>query len=208
MAINWTLTIEDMLQIPGINEEKVHRYGARFLSLIIKYHNGYDEMMASNDGGRDLDQNHQNVIDLCSDDDDEEYDEEDDDYISQAEQPSKYFPSADVQAFNAQVAQAAQLPQRSHPKPEAPKKPRGGYKGRGKSFRRGGRKSNDSSSGSGTGFRSGRSNSGVSKRGGPRRTSGGAKKGGTSTGYQSSNIMKSFGKSNGGGGGGIGMMPT
>jgi len=212
MAINWTLTLEDMLQIPAINEEKVHRYGARFLSLIDKYHNGYEEMMASNDDqDRDLDKNHQNVIDLCSDEDDNEDDEEDDDHISQAEQPSKYFPSADVQAFNAQVAQAAQLPQRSHPKPEAPKKPRGGLKGRGKGYRRGGRKSNDSASGSGSGFRGGRSNSGVSKRGGPRRTSGGAK-GGTSAGYQSSNISKSFSKSNGGGGGGtsggIGMMPT
>jgi bloom syndrome protein len=207
MAIKWTLTLEDMLQIPVISEEKVHRYGARFLSLIDKYHTGYEEMMASNDDGdRDFDKNHHNVIDLCSDEDDNEYGEEDDDHISQKEQPSKYFQSAQVQAFNAQVAQAAQLPQHSHPKPEAPKKARGGYKGKGKGSRRGGRKSNDSASGSGSGFRGGRNNSGVSKRGGPRRTSGGAKKGGTSTGYQSSNIMKSFGKSNEGGG--IGMMPT
>ena len=211
MAINWTLTIEDMLQIPGINEDRVHRYGKSFLPLIEKYHNDYDEMMASNND-RDIDQNHQNVIDLCSDEDDDEYDEEDDDYMSQAEQPSKYFVSAQVEAFNAQVAQAAQLPQRSYPKPEAPKKPRGGSRGKGKGYKRGGRKSNDSASGSGSGFRGGRSNSGVSKRGGARRTSGGAKKGGTSTGYQSSNIMKSFGRFNGGGGGGmgggIGMMPT
>ena len=212
MAINWTLTIDDMLQIPGINEDKVQRYGKRFLPLIKKYQVGYDEMMASNDD-RDMDQNHMNVIDLCSDGDDDEYDEEGDDHLSQAEQPSKYFASAQVQAFNAQIAQAAQLPQRSHPKPEAPKKPRGGSRGKGKGFKRGSRKSNDSASGSGSGFRGGRSNSGVSKRGGSRKTSAAAKRGGTSAGYQSSNIMKSFGRSNGGdgggmGGGSIGMMPT
>jgi len=212
MAINWTLTIDDMLQIPGINEDKVQRYGKRFLPLIKKYQVGYDEMMASNDD-RDMDQNHMNVIDLCSDGDDDEYDEEGDDHLSQAEQPSKYFASAQVQAFNAQIAQAAQLPQRSHPKPEAPKKPRGGSRGKGKGFKRGSRKSNDLASGSGSGFRGGRSNSGVSKRGGSRKTSAAAKRGGTSAGYQSSNIMKSFGRPNGGdgggmGGGSIGMMPT
>ncbi|TVY15764.1 ATP-dependent DNA helicase hus2/rqh1 [Lachnellula arida] len=215
MAINWTLTTDEMLQIPGINEDKVQRYGKKFLPLIKKYHNGYEEMMASNDD-RDIDQNHLNVIDLCSDGDDDEYDEEDDDHLSQAEQPSKYFASANVQEFNAQIAQAAQLPQRSHPKPEAPKKPRGGSRGKGKVYKRGGRKSNDSASGSGSGFRGGRSNSGVSKRTGSRKASGGAKRGGTSSGYQSSNLMKSFGRSNNGGGGGgggmgggnIGMMPT
>ncbi|TVY49103.1 ATP-dependent DNA helicase [Lachnellula occidentalis] len=209
MAINWTLTTDDMLQIPGINEDKVQRYGKKFLPLIKRYHLNYEEMMALNDD-RDIDQNHMNVIDLCSDGAEDEYDEEDDDHLSQAEQPSKYFANAQVREFNAQIAQAAQQPQRKHPKPDAPRKPRGGSRGgKGKGSKRGARKSNDSASGSGSGFRGGRSNSGVSKRSGSRKASGGAK---------NPNFMKLFGGSNNGGGAGggaggmgegrIGPMPT
>lgn len=211
MAIRWTLTTEDMLQIPGIKGDSVKRYGNKFLGLINRYHTNYEENMAMEDNVP-LDKNHQNVIDLCDDDDDIDEDEGDDDYISQGEQPSKYFRQAPhVEAFNAQMEEFARQPPKSRPQPEPTKKAaRGGHKSRGRSnYKKGSRKSSGSASGSGSNSRGGRSNSGVSKPRGSRKVSGGSTRGGGSNSYQRSNIMQSFGRSNdgGGGGGGIGMMP-
>jgi bloom syndrome protein len=222
MAINWTPTLEDMCDIPGIDKDKVNMYGRKFLQLVERYHKGYDEMMNINND-QDMDQNHQNVIDLCSD---EEFigeeEEEDEDHLSQAEQPSKYFKpiaplrGAAVQAFMDQIAQAEKLPQRSHPKPDPPKSmTRGSSRGKGKYRgvgRRGsGRRSNGSASSSSTGrSRGGQSNSGVTKAS-SRRSSGGSKRGSTA---KSSNLTRTFGNHGGssgrggGGMGGIGMMPT
>jgi bloom syndrome protein len=204
MAINWTLTLNDMIQ-SGIDEKKVISYGEYFIPLIEEYHTKYEEMMDPNNN-RDQDDNHRNVIDLCSDDDHGDDDEDDDDNIS--EQLSKYFPqNPEVQAFNAQMAQAQKQPQQSRNKYEAPKQSQGSFRGRGKrggSFRKSSRKSNGSASGSGSGSRgSRRSSSGVSKRAG--KSSGGS-------GRKNTNIMTSFSKSGGSGrsgmGSGIGMMPT
>jgi bloom syndrome protein len=219
MAINWTRTIQDMHEIPGIDRDKVNMYGRKFLQLVERYHSGYEEMMNSNNN-EDMDQNHQNVIDLCSDEElvGEEEEDEDEDHLSQAEQPSKYFkpPAPDVQAFNGLMAQAQSLPQRSYAKPDPPKSmARGGSRGKGKyrgAGRRGsGRRSTGSASGSSTGrSRGGQSNSRVTKAS-SRRSSGGSKRGSTA---KSSNLMKTFGNHGGsrgtGGGemGGIGMMPT
>jgi bloom syndrome protein len=223
MAIDWTLTLEGMHDIPGIDKEKVNMYGKKFVPLVERYYSGYEEMMNSNPD-QDMDQNHQNVIDLCSDEElvGEEEEDEDGEHLSQAEQPSKYFKpptpprGADVQAFNGLMAQAQNLPQRSHAKPDPPKNmTRGGSRGKGKyrgAGRRGsGRRSTGSASGPSTGrSRGGQSNSRVTKAS-SRRSSGGSKRGSTA---KKSNLMRTFGNhggssgTGGGGIGGIGMMPT
>jgi bloom syndrome protein len=220
MAINWTTTVEEMMEIRGINTDHVKAFGARFLPLIQRFHDIYESMMRRSED-RDIDQNHQNVIEISTDSDDEDDD---------CGQMSEYFTqSADVQAFNESVAlagaQSSRQPNRpAPPKPMAKPKPggrgaRGGashsgsYPGsgsaRGRStghgdFRRGGRR------GSG-GFPKARSasrGSGVTKR----KSGGKRSSNGSTASVGPSNIFKSFVKKDGGGGGGgfgdIRMMPT
>lgn len=232
MAIRWTLTVESMLRIPSIDEDKVHRYGKIFLKLIQQFHDNYDDMM-SQGGDIDMDDNHKNVIDLCSDDDtvdDDEYGEEDGGEFFQEEQPSKYFIPANVRAFNNDIARAQTLPQRKHKSPDpAPKSGGGGSRyGRSK-FRSGKKPSSRRSTGSASGSGSaasrpvgGRSNSGVSRRGQTRKASGSTSRksntsrSGSGAGPKPSDLMRAFGRVSGdsrsgggsGGGGGIGMMPT
>jgi bloom syndrome protein len=210
MAISWTMTLEDMRELPSINPENVTKFGKRFIRLVENFHKGYEEAMSANED-RDIDKNHQNVIDLCSDEDDFTEDEDDDDHMSQADQLSKFFASADVQNFNEKVAQAQLLPQRTHAKPDPPKKVfRGGFggKGRGRGGRRGSaRRSTGSNSGSGGNrSREGQSDSRVTKR----KASAGSSKAPRST-----QILNAFSRQGGSGprgssgmGGGIGMMPT
>jgi bloom syndrome protein len=221
MAINWTITIDEMLEIRGINVENVKAFGARFLPLIQQYHDQYESMMHPEDD-RDIDENHQNVIEINTDSDDE-----DDEYG----QMSGYFTqSAEVQAFNKSVALAgAQSSQQQArldpPKPKVKSKSgsRGGRSGpsyqgsysgsgssRGKSsgrgdFRRGGRKG----SGAFPRARSASRGSGVTKRKSTAKRS----SNGSTASAGPSNIFKSFANRDGGGGGtggfgGIGMMPT
>ena len=92
-----------MLEIPGIDPDKVERYGKIFLKLIRDAHRGYEAMMQQQED-RPQDPNHQNVIDISSDDEYGKSDglvEIDADEESLGE-PSRYFPSHDVSAFNAQ----------------------------------------------------------------------------------------------------------
>jgi bloom syndrome protein len=221
MAINWTITVNEMMEIRDINTDHVKAFGALFLPLIQKYHDQYESMMRREDD-RDIDENHQNVIVISTDSDDED---------DECGQKSGYFSqSAEVQAFNESVAlaglQSPQQPSRTPPpKPKAKPKSdgrggRGGlsysgsYSGsgsaRGRSigrgdFRRGGRR------GSG-GFPKARSasrGSGVTKR----KSGGKRPSNGSTASIGPSNIFKSFPKKDGGGGGaggsgGIGMMPA
>lgn len=220
MAIDWTLSVKEMMGIRHINTDNVKEIGKRFLPCLAQLHEQYEKKMRKKDD-RDIDENHQNVIDLVTD-------EEDGD--SDFGQESEYFQkSAEVKAFNEKVAQAnAEASQRqtqiSSSKPKSRIQPtargnRGGssfsgngvtcgsrISGRG-DFRREGWK------GSG-GFSRARSVSrgsrGISKRKGPskRPSNGSTASGG------SSNIFKSFARKTGGGGGtdggfgSIGIMPT
>lgn len=193
MAINWTLTLDEMRQIPDINIERVDKYWKRFVPLIERYHKLYDEMMNQNED-RDIDMNHQNVIDLCSDDEDDYgFGDEDEEAILEAEQGSKYFQNtAKTSASNNSGRKLPWAGASNSKSTGAQKSGRGGRKG-------GSRKSNGSASGQST--------SAMSKR----KYSGGAKKtraskgSGISTG---SNFMRQFGHQGGGGSGGIGIMPT
>jgi bloom syndrome protein len=99
MAIDWTLNLVAMKRIPGINIERVQTYGKQFIPLVKQFFDNYKEMM-DNSEDRDIDSNHQNVIDLCSDEEaqaeeDAEYgsspDSDDEAAIQEAEQHSVYF---------------------------------------------------------------------------------------------------------------------
>lgn len=90
-----------MLEIPGIDPDKVERYGKQFLKLVNDAHLGYEAMMQQQED-RPQDPNHQNVIDISSGDefgDDEDFDEFEGDDESQEER-SHHF-DHDVDAFNA-----------------------------------------------------------------------------------------------------------
>lgn len=93
----------EMLEIPNIDPDKVERYGKTFLKLIREAHRGYEAMIQQQED-RPQDPNHQNVIDISSDDefgDADDLDEFDADEETLGES-SHYFPSDDVNAFNAQ----------------------------------------------------------------------------------------------------------
>ena len=171
MAINWTTTIEDMLDISGINKGKVEMFGPRFLPLIEQYHDNYESMMSPMEQ-RDLDGNHLNVIDLVTDEEEAE-DEDDDDEVEQDNQPSRYFtPMAKLQESNKRFAQTAakvmvpvlHVPS---PKPTSTSKPSGRC-GRGSSFV----KSYSSNSSTSRPQNSGSGVRGLSRRSGRRGSSG------------------------------------
>jgi bloom syndrome protein len=104
MAIHWTTTLKDMEEIPNINVESVKIWGKKFLPIIEEHSNNYERVRDDNEGG-DMDKNHQNVINLCSEDEaeedgaetDEALEEEfgmnasDEEAIFEAEEGSKYF---------------------------------------------------------------------------------------------------------------------
>jgi bloom syndrome protein len=103
MAINFPLNDQSLLEIPGIELDKVERYGARFLKLIKDAHNTYEALMRAQEDQPD-DPNHRNVVEISDDDQEEECNPEDfDDHEFSDEETSQYFQSApDVAAFNAQ----------------------------------------------------------------------------------------------------------
>jgi bloom syndrome protein len=207
MAIKWTVTPTEMMQIPDINVERVKTYGSHFVKLVTQCYTSYDQMMAKQeDGQRDVDTNHQNVIDLISDDEDYGSDNGDEEAILEAEQEgSKYFGKPTY----GSISKSGDASSRKLPWPEVSdakaSSSRGGassYRGKGRGTKRTfSRKSNGSAS----------SSSGVSKR----KFSGGAKKprankaSGSNT-SKGSSLMREFGNHRGGGmgDGGIGMMPT
>jgi bloom syndrome protein len=220
MAIGWTTTLKRMEQIPNINVESVKTWGKKFIPMIERYETNYETAIAQ-DGNedRDMDQNHRNVINLCSDDEDDDDDEygmnaSDEDAILEAERGSKYFvqqQSSRASSFKQQgqsnrawadAGSGAASRSRTAPKKAA----RGGnrYSNRGAKGRRkvsGGRRSNSSGSG--------QSHAGVVKR----QTSATAKKPTGATGP--SDFFSQFGfrepgrgGGSGAGGGGIRPMPT
>ena len=91
----------ELLEIPGIDPERVRLYGKPFLTLIRTSHNAYERMMQKEEDCP-CDPNHQNVIDISSDEDygdDADLDELGND--GSQEERSQYFPGPDVEAFNA-----------------------------------------------------------------------------------------------------------
>lgn len=99
-----------MLEIPGIDPDKVERYGQRFLKLIRNAQRGYYEMKQQQDLPRNVprdlpnDPNHETVINISSDEefaDDYDLDDFMDEDGSQEERSSYFRAAPEVDAFNA-----------------------------------------------------------------------------------------------------------
>ena len=93
-----------MLELPGIDPDKVQRYGKRFLKIIRASQGVYESLMRQQED-RPQDPNHQNVIDISSDGDSADDDGFGDFELEDGsqEERSTYFKApADVNAFNAQ----------------------------------------------------------------------------------------------------------
>jgi bloom syndrome protein len=103
MAINFPMTKEDLLEVNGIDFDKVERYGTRFLKMIKDAHNTYEALMRAQEDRPD-DPNHRNVVEISDDEDEVEGVVEDfSDHEFSDEETSQYFQLApDVAAFNAQ----------------------------------------------------------------------------------------------------------
>ena len=215
MAIHWTTTLKDMEEIPNINVESVKMWGKKFIPLIQRHERNYEGALAMDvSENRDLDQNHQNVINLCSEDEEADDDDEygmnasDEEAILEAEQGSKYFRQPSKASLSKQQGQLNQhwsdvgSGAASGNRTATKKAARGGNgyqyrKGRRKLS--GGRRSNSSASG--------QSHAGVAKR----KTSVAAKKPTGAKGPSDFQISGNQGPGRGGGsgtGGGIRMMPT
>ncbi|KAI1802225.1 hypothetical protein F4811DRAFT_530507 [Daldinia bambusicola] len=109
MAIRWTISLDKMHLIPGINSDRVDRYGSRILPLIQQYHKQYKEIMsqmspqatAVASGSRD-------IVDLVTSDDD--MDDIEDDAEEDIDDPgaiSSYFASPAENAGRGATASRA-----------------------------------------------------------------------------------------------------
>jgi bloom syndrome protein len=209
MAIDWTVTVEDMMQIPGIDIDRVKKYGSQFVPLIMEYRKNYNRAMNDQDD-RVIDKR-ENVIDLVTDEEEFEIDEEEEAAFLEAEEGSKYFSkSKHGSSSKGGNASGRKFPWTAGSDSTSSRGGSSSHRGKGRGGKRTfSRKSNGSASG--------QSSSGVSKR----KFSGGAKKSRASktagsSSAKGSSIMKNFGNCGGGsggggmggGGGGIGMMPT
>ncbi|KAI2473691.1 hypothetical protein F4781DRAFT_379898 [Annulohypoxylon bovei var. microspora] len=204
MAIRWTVSLDKMHSIPGINGDKVDRYGSALLPLIRQYHVRYEEIMgqmgplaaAPASGSR-------NVVDLVSSDEEmEDVDFDDADANGQGAISSYFAGSA---GRTGRGASATATASRGRSTSSAPRgaKAAGTWRGSKKPFSR---------RSSGASSRGGKAYGGVKKKAtaGSRKTAGGTSS--ASFGGQSRSTGKSGGgsraKSQGGGAGpsGIGLM--
>jgi bloom syndrome protein len=114
MAIRWTLTLDEMRTLKGIDSSKVDKFGSKFLPLLRQFNNQYKDMMQGVNAESDMDGglNDHSVVDLISSDldFDNDYDvnEEDD----EDQETSKFFSASaasssnlppDVKAFHARL---------------------------------------------------------------------------------------------------------
>jgi bloom syndrome protein len=91
---------DELLEIDGIEPDKVDHYGSRFLKLIRNYQESYESMMRQQEDIPD-DPNHRTVVDLLSSDEDDPPYSPDDEPVSSQEERSSYF-SNPVNKFNEQ----------------------------------------------------------------------------------------------------------
>ena len=196
MAIHWTISLEKMCCIPGIQADKVTEHGSKFLPMLKRYHDNYQTMAGDDLAGQDDDD--QDIVDLISSDADSDGEED--------EENSHYFDKLGasrpgVQAFHDKLEAATQKKAPSKRKPAA--SGRGSYSGGGRKFSAG-KRWNFKKSGGGAA-----SSSGVAKRKqtsaratGASSSSGARLSSGTAGGnMRDGKIVKKSG-------GGIGLMPT
>jgi hypothetical protein len=90
----------ELLEIDGIDPEKVSLYGPRFLKLVQRYQHSYESMMRQQEDVPE-DPNHRTVVDLLSSDDEDEPLLPEEEYgISSQEEESSYFSNPAVNQFN------------------------------------------------------------------------------------------------------------
>ena len=92
-----------MLEIPGIDPQKVEVHGKEFLKLVREAYHNYEAMMQREED-RPQDPNHQNIIELSSDDEVDNRNALDDfggDDSGEEERSHFFKPSPDVIALNA-----------------------------------------------------------------------------------------------------------
>lgn len=198
MAAQWITTQADMREIPDVNQDRVQRYGTRFIALVSRHEKRYNDMMNTNPD-QDNDANHQNVIDLVTDDEDEESDEEEIDSdtekaMAQAER-SRFFEEGG-NAPSRKGSKRGALPwDGGEPKAS-------GARGRTGSFRRRGKGKGKKSYSARTSY--GSSTSGVSKRSAAPKKSRARK----TSAIEKFAYSGGRGGGNSGGGQSIGMMPA
>lgn len=134
MAINFPKDKEEMLEIPGIDPEKVEIHGKTFLELSRQVQSNYESMMQQQEE-RIQDPNHMNVINISDDEELGDHDLDDLDDIGFHKERSAYFPPREVEAFNAEMTQL-QPPQ---PIPQAQFQSRDARGHAGTSYKRGSR---------------------------------------------------------------------
>lgn len=103
MAINFPQNEKELLEITGIDPERVRLYGKKFLALIREAHHGYEQMIQPRED-RPQDPNHQNVINISSDEDfgdNEGLDKSEDDEDSPEERSVYFAQDPEVEGFNA-----------------------------------------------------------------------------------------------------------
>ncbi|KAI1817746.1 hypothetical protein GGS20DRAFT_531591 [Poronia punctata] len=187
MGLRWTVEKDGMERIPGINKNSVARYGEKFLPLVRRYHQQYQEIMGVSPttpaptATYPMPRFPGEIVDLVTSDEGEsqnENDEEDedmegiedyDDEDVEGETSAYFGPPAGEMAFLAGMGQIQQQTGHQRGRAESSSKarsrtPGGGAVARGKSWR-GGKKQ----------FASRRS-SGGGKAGGVRKRSAGGKK--------------------------------
>lgn len=107
MAIHWTVTLNQMTRIPGIDADKVKEYGPRILNALKRQHKLFLEIMGPDSAGSGG--GGQEVVDLISSE--VEMDEDDDDEGGGEGQHSHYFsnggggaaPRPAVQAWHSKL---------------------------------------------------------------------------------------------------------
>ncbi|EFY90903.1 QDE3 protein [Metarhizium acridum CQMa 102] len=184
MAIHWTISLDRMSRIPGIDVDKVQEHGPKLLPILKRHHNMYQETM----GAETPDDDDQEVVDLISSD--LELDQEEEDVDSHYFQPK---PRPEVEAFHSRL-QGLSSQRQSQPKPKSSYS-RGS--GGGKRYS-GGKKWSRKASGGGVPKRK-VNNFGGRKASGSSSTA--RSTAGTSTGKRDGKIVKKSG-------GGIGLMPV
>ncbi|GKT42215.1 ATP-dependent helicase SGS1 [Colletotrichum spaethianum] len=204
MAIRWTTTLPQMRQIPGIEAERVDKFGNKFIPLIKRFQSNYKAMISIADEDEDMDAGEQDVVDLISSDEDEDEAMEDEE---EGEESSKYFSSGPpplvpaVQEWNERMRELDTAPSSRAPSSSS-------ARGRGAGGRGGRRSGSRKGSSTWGGYK--KQGGGVTKRkaagGASRRSSGGATASGSKNGSVTSYLTKG-GKRGGRGGGGIGLMP-
>lgn len=99
MAVNWTLSIEKMKRIPGIDVAKVKEHGPKLLEILKQHHLMYKETMCAS-GEASASSHDQDIVDLISSEgemeDEEDEDNEDSHYFNQSTR-------SDVQAFHERL---------------------------------------------------------------------------------------------------------